>query len=121
MRFAKIDTCEIKQKAVTKTGELDCGTWAKLELKTLIAGQNVVCYGDRQDRHLRPVVECKTATIEDIGIAMLERGYAFPYFEERLPRNAQIATQNARKNSLGVWGFRLVQEPFLWRRENTNR
>lgn len=114
LRFRKFDTCEISQPALTTDGYIDCGKWATDRLRELVSTNEMTCFGDRKDRYERPIVECKTKTIPDLGIAMLERGYAFLYSRRKF-LDAKIVAYHARQKKLGVWGFVAVDKPRIWR------
>jgi len=121
VRFAKIDTCELSQPAVTKFGQIDCGQWATKEMDRLVSGDTITCTGSRYDRFERLIAECGTDKVPDLGLTMLARGYAFPYREDRLSRSVRDVIDNARQSSLGVWGFQSVEEPYKWRKSNRRK
>jgi len=121
VRFAKIDTCELSQPATTKFGQIDCGQWATKELIKLVSGNTITCTGSRYDRFERLIAECGTDQIPDLGTTMLSLGYAFPYREERLPKFVRNVIDEARQSSLGVWGFKSVEEPYKWRKNNRRK
>lgn len=118
VRFEKIDTCELSQLATTQYGQIDCGTWATGELSTLVNGDEITCVGTKYDRFKRLIAECSTNKISDLGLVMLDRGYAFPYQENRLAKSVREIVKNARNERRGVWGFTTVEKPYEWRKQN---
>lgn len=111
IRLAGIDAPELRQSCTREEKPYPCGADAKAELARLAEGAVVRCRIEEEDRYGRSVAACRAGG-EDLGAALVRRGFALSY-ENRYRREEA----DARSAGIGLWSGSFT-EPAQWRREN---
>ena len=114
IRFAGIDTPELKQTC-TKNGIKDrCGVKAKKKLINKIANNTVECISEGEDQYKRTLAECFVNN-ESLSSYLVRSGYAFAY---RKYSTKFIEDENyAKANLLGMWSMKF-EYPWDFRKNN---
>ncbi|QRD62713.1 thermonuclease family protein (plasmid) [Xanthomonas citri pv. citri] len=100
IRLYAIDAPEIRQTCLHRTGEWDCGNRAGLWLQQFIAGNEVFCFPEGNDRHGNVVASCQMGD-SDLGGAIVTNGWAVAY--RAVSKTYVIAESNAKRKRLGLW------------------
>lgn len=102
-RIQGIDAPEYRQTCKDAKGlDWPCGKAARAQLVALVTPGSLVCQPQAQDKYGRSVVRCSSATVPDIGAAMVQAGLAInfggfadgPYIDEE---------SEARQAKRGIW------------------
>lgn len=97
-RLNGIDAPEYHQLCKDAAGkDWPCGKAARLQLATFVASGRIVCEARDEDRYGRSLAKCASATVPDLGDAMVAAGFALS--PERYPK--QEASARAAKR--GIW------------------
>jgi endonuclease YncB( thermonuclease family) len=79
-----------------------CGKTARLQLATFVASGSIACAPRAQDIYGRKVAKCSSATVPDLGEAMVQAGLAISPVE-RGSAVYEEAEADARATHRGVW------------------
>ena len=101
------DEFEIRLDAIdAPESDMDCGGWnagqaAVAHLRTLIAGDTLLCRGHQVDRYGRHIMTCRTDRVGDLGRAMVTDGmaWAYRYYNTRYV----VAEESAKESGVGIW------------------
>ena len=113
IRISGIDAPELRQTCLALTGPYACGDVARKALIGMLAGRPVTCRISRRDRYGRRLAFCE-AEGEDIGAALVSRGYAVAYGRYEREEAA------ARRQKLQLWSGSF-ERPSEWRKAHMNR
>jgi endonuclease YncB( thermonuclease family) len=113
IRLAGIDAPELHQTCL-RDGQRSypCGEVARKALSELIAGRLVTCRLGARDRYRRRLATCEAAG-EDVGAALVKKGYALAYGRYQQEESA------ARDKRLELWSGSFEQ-PSQWRRTHSD-
>ncbi len=114
VRIEGIDAPELDQRCEGPGEDWACGAWSRDRMVALIAGREVICAGDVQDRYDRLVARCRAGQ-GDLGAEMVRDGAALAY---RRYSHAYIRDERAAHSAgRGVWqhGGRYVTRPADYR------
>lgn len=111
IRIEGIDTPELQQTCEVDGQSYRCGDAARRELARLIDGGPVSCRVVGQDRYRRSLARCEAGG-EDIGAALVRRGFAVAYGKIYAAEETR-----ARRERAGLWAGRF-QSPAEWRNEH---
>ena len=103
IRFAGIDTPELKQICNLDNMEIFCGNLATIELKIKIENETVTCEREKVlDKYKRILAECFVKG-QSLSSYMVKNGYAFAYryFSDKFIEDEKYA----KKNNLGLWAM----------------
>lgn len=111
IRLNGIDAPESGQICFASGQKYRCGQSAALFLNEAIGGQQVSCDPLSHDKYGRTVARC-TAKNYDLGLVMVENGWALAYRKYDAVYVPQ--EDSAREARRGIWAGEFV-EPWLWR------
>lgn len=128
MRLAGIDAPQLDQNAEDRIKrQYPAGLFARDALAAIIADQNLGCRAVPQndneaDGRGQLYVVCATAIVQDVGAAMVERGWALVdrSGETRVYGNYVDHEREAKSRGKGVWQGRF-DEPWLHRVDPANQ
>jgi endonuclease YncB( thermonuclease family) len=80
-----------------------------------LASKTVSCTWSKHDRYGRILARC-TANKIDIGLWMVQHGWAIPYRDCKC-ETYRIAAEDAQKAKRGIWTGSFL-EPWIWRRSH---
>lgn len=110
IRLRGLDAPELGQLCHRGSIQYRCGEEAKAALRTLVAGQTVVCASSGRDRFDRMLARCE-ARGEDLGSLLVRRGLAVSF-------GAYEAEESeARQARRGLWAGPF-ETPQAWRRRH---
>jgi len=112
IRFAGIDTPELKQTCLKKSIKDLCGVTAKQILIDKIGNNNVECISEGRDRYKRTLAECFVNN-ESLSRFLVRRGYAFAY--RKYSKKFIIDEDYAKVNQVGMWSMKF-QYPWDYRK-----
>lgn len=116
VRLYGIDAPEPDQTCRLMGGEAPIGEWATRTLRRMIGRDEVICYPMSRPSQGRVAGKCHTATIPDLGRAMVAAGFAWD-FRRQSHGIYEDDEAKARENRLGVWaGDGTCEAPWDWRR-----
>jgi endonuclease YncB( thermonuclease family) len=116
VRLYGIDAPEADQTGGLLGREAPIGEWATQTLRRLIGHDEVACYPLTQPSRGRVTAKCHTATVPDLGRAMVAAGFAWD-FKRQSHSIYEDDEAGARARKLGVWaGDDACQAPWNWRR-----
>lgn len=111
IRLFGIDAPEYNQRCMLEKPDQSyaCGKRARDYLKSLVAGQTVVCSGFERDRYDRLLAECH-ANGQSLNLAMIEAGWAVSFGDY------YAAESRARDAAAGIWAGSF-DNPAEWRKD----
>ena len=109
VRLIGIDAPEGPQMCRRGGRNWDCGRASSRELRSLVGGSNVMCEGEKVDRHGRLLATCHVGTV-NLNREMVLRGLALSYGRYRAEEG------RARRAKSGLWGSEF-KRPKEWRQE----
>jgi endonuclease YncB( thermonuclease family) len=114
IRFAGIDTPELKQTCIKDGVENLCGVTAKQILINKIENNIVECISDGKDIYKRILAECFVNN-ESLSSYLVRSGYAFAYrkYSKKFVKDEDYA----RINRIGVWSMKF-EFPWDYRKKN---
>lgn len=110
IRLYGIDAPELAQTCINGGADYPCGRQAAAELRQLVAGRQVICQSQGNDRYGRVLARC-TAAATELNRAMVEAGWAVAYGDYTMQERA------ARQAGRGLWRGEFEQ-PQDWRRRS---
>lgn len=113
IRLYGIDAPESRQTCLHSTGEWDCGNRAGLWLQQYLAGNEVSCLPQGNDRYGRVVATCMVGE-NDIGGEMVKAGWAVAY--RSITKTYVIAETDAKRKRFGLWDSKFTM-PWEFRQE----
>ena len=114
IRFANIDTPEIKQICFLDSIEIFCGNLAKIVLEIKIGEAVPKCKKQGVDYYKRTLAEC-FVNGESLSKFLVRSGYAFAF---RKYSDQFIEDENfAKENKLGLWAMKF-EYPWDFRKKN---
>jgi len=114
IRFANIDTPEIKQICFLDSIEIFCGNLAKIVLAAKIGQGTPQCKREGVDHYKRTLAEC-FVNGESLSKFLVRSGYAFAF---RKYSDKFIEDENfAKENKLGLWAMKF-EYPWDFRKKN---
>lgn len=113
IRLYGIDAPETTQTCLHATGEWDCGNRAGLWLQQLVAGNEISCQPQGNDRYGRIVATCLMGE-NDLGGALVKNGWAVAY--RSITKTYVIAETDAKRKRLGIWDSQFAM-PWDYRQE----
>ena len=114
IRFAGIDTPELKQTCNKDNKIIPCGINARKLLIDKISDNKVKCKREGKDQYKRILAECFVNNLS-LSSYLVRKGYAFAY---RKYSKKFIADENyARENNLGMWSMNF-EYPWDYRKKN---
>ena len=113
IRIAGIDAPELRQTCLVDGRSCACGDIARKALEAMLAGRHVTCRISGRDRYGRRLASCE-AEGEDIGAALVRRGYAVAYGRYENEEEA------ARREGLELWSGSF-ERPSEWRRAHSDQ
>jgi endonuclease YncB( thermonuclease family) len=114
IRFLDMDAPETRQTCEDGSGVgYRCGQKAALALSDWLGSSTVTCNWAKRDRYGRILARC-SARGKDIGLWMIEQGWAIPYRSCKCETYRDAAAK-AREQRRGIWIGAFV-EPWVWRR-----
>ena len=105
IRFAGIDTPEIKQTCIKDGTKNSCGIIAKQILINKIGNNIVECISEGKDQYKRTLAECFVNN-QSLSSYLVRSGYAFAY--RRYSKKFVIDEDYAKGNQLGMWSMKFV-------------
>ena len=114
IRFAGIDTPELKQTCVKEGVKDPCGIIAKQILIKKIGDNKVKCIREGKDRYKRTLAECFVNNVS-LSSYLVKSGYAFAY--RRYSKKFVEDEEYARINKIGMWSMTFVY-PWDYRKNN---
>ena len=103
IRFAGIDTPELKQTCISQ-GIIDpCGVTAKEILIDKISDNEVECISEGKDQYKRTLAECFVNN-ESLSSYLVRSGYAFAY--RKYSRKFILDEDYAKANKIGMWSMK---------------
>jgi len=105
IRFAGIDTPEIKQTCIKDGTKNSCGIIAKQILINKIGNNIVECISEGKDQYKRTLAECFVNN-QSLSSYLVRSGYAFAY--RRYSKKFVIDEDYAKANQLGMWSMKFV-------------
>ena len=113
IRFAGIDTPEIKQTCFKDDVKNLCGVKAKQILINKIGNNTVECISEGRDQYKRILAECFVNN-ESLSSYLVRSGYAFAY---RKYSKKFIKDENyAKANQIGIWSMKF-EYPWEYRKK----
>jgi endonuclease YncB( thermonuclease family) len=103
IRLIGIDAPEYRQTCKDGLGkDWPCGKAARLQLATFAASGSVICTRQATDKYGRTLAKCSSATVPDLGEAMVQSGLAISPAERgsALYTDAEAAAKAAKR---GIW------------------
>ena len=112
IRFAGIDTPELKQTCIQDDQKINCGMHAKLLLVKKIGNNTPECISEGKDVYKRTLAEC-FINGESLSSFLVRSGYAFAYrkYSTKFIKDEEFA----KINKLGMWSM-TFQYPWDFRR-----
>jgi endonuclease YncB( thermonuclease family) len=102
-RIYGIDAPEYHQLCKDKLGrEWECGKAARLQMAALAQSGSIECTPQAEDRYGRKVAKCASATVPDLGEAIVQAGLAISPAERGTAPYAD-AEESARSAKRGIW------------------
>lgn len=93
-----------------------CGVSAAGALARLVDGTTVICQSEGIDRYRRTLAICRTAAYPDIGLVMIQLGWATVYDGGPVSNDYRLAESRASARKLGLWRG-TFDRPSKWRQE----
>jgi len=118
LRIWGIDAPELKQKCTKDSIEFDCGIIAKKLLTQIVLNDPIKCNIIDIDKYQRKIVQCTAINNFDIGLMMVQLGWALDY-EEYSNGFYKTTQQDAINEKRGLWSTSFIK-PWEWRREHHN-
>jgi endonuclease YncB( thermonuclease family) len=113
-RLYGIDAPEYRQTCKDRTGkDWPCGKAARLQLDSFATSGTIICQPQAEDRYHRKVARCSSATVPDLGEAMVQAGLAVSPGERGDPPYGD-AEGAAKKAQRGIWQGEFAA-PSEWR------
>jgi endonuclease YncB( thermonuclease family) len=113
IRFLDMDAPESRQTCEDAGGiNYRCGQKAALALSDWLGSSTVTCNWSKRDRYGRVLARCLSQG-NDVGLWMVERGWAVPYRNCKCETYRDAAAK-AKEHKLGVWSGAFI-EPWVWR------
>ena len=103
IRFAGIDTPELKQTCIKDGVSNSCGVKAKLILIDKIGNKTVKCISQGKDQYKRTLAECFVNN-ESLSSYLVRSGYAFAY--RKYSKKFITDEDYAKTNQLGMWSMK---------------
>ena len=114
IRLAGIDAPELHQTCLREGQRAyPCGEVARKALSEMIAGRLVTCRVSGRDRYRRRLASCEAGG-EDVGAALVRRGYALAYGRYEGEEAA------AREKRLELWSGSF-EHPSQWRKAHSEQ
>jgi endonuclease YncB( thermonuclease family) len=108
IRIAGIDAPELRQTCLAEGRPYPCGEIARQALGDMLADRVVTCRMGGRDRYQRRVASCEAGG-NDVGAALVSRGYALAYGRYEREEAA------ARQKKLELWSGSF-ERPSDWRK-----
>ena len=108
IRISGIDAPELHQTCSVEARTYACGDIARVALDAMVAGRLVTCRISGGDRYGRRLASCEAGG-QDIGAALVSRGYAVAYGRYQREEAA------ARRQKLEIWSGSF-ERPSDWRK-----
>ena len=114
IRFAGIDTPELKQKCIKNDQKVFCGVLAKKLLLEKIGNKTPKCIREGKDIYKRTLAEC-FINGESLSVFLVRNGYAFAYrkYSDKFIKEEEFA----KKNKNGLWSMKF-EYPWDFRKKN---
>ena len=114
IRFAGIDTPELKQKCIKNDQKVFCGVLAKKLLLEKIDNKTPECIREGKDIYKRTLAEC-FINGESLSVFLVRNGYAFAYrkYSDKFIKEEEFA----KKNKNGLWSMKF-EYPWDFRKKN---
>lgn len=97
-RLTGVDAPEYHQLCKDAAGkDWPCGKIARMQLATYVASGSIVCEAGAEDRFGRRLAKCASATVPDLGEAMVTAGFALS------PETYAKSQASARAEKRGIW------------------
>ena len=114
IRFAGIDTPELKQKCIKNDQKVLCGVLAKKLLLEKIDNKTPECIREGKDIYKRTLAEC-FINGESLSVFLVRNGYAFAYrkYSDKFIKEEEFA----KKNKNGLWSMKF-EYPWDFRKKN---
>ena len=108
IRFAGIDTPELKQTCLQDGEKVNCGISAKMLLVKKIGNNTPECISEGKDVYKRTLAEC-FINGESLSSFLVRSGYAFAYrkYSKKFIKDEEYA----KKNKIGMW---VMEFEFPW-------
>ncbi|MGD9742358.1 MAG: thermonuclease family protein [Dongiaceae bacterium] len=117
IRLLDMDAPETQQLCQDTAGaDYRCGQKAALLLSDFIGQRTVTCDGSDLDRYGRTLARC-TVGGEDLGLWLIEQGWAVPYRYCKCETYRDAALEAAAQDR-GIWAG-VFQLPWEWRKANS--
>ena len=112
IRFAGIDTPELKQTCLQDGEKVDCGMPAKMLLVKKIGNNTPECISEGKDAYKRTLAEC-FVNGESLSKFLVRSGYAFAYrkYSTKFIKDEEFA----KANKIGMWAM-TFQYPWDFRK-----
>ena len=113
IRFAGIDTPEIKQTCFKDDVKNLCGVKAKQILINKIGNNTVECISEGRDQYKRILAECFVNN-ESLSSYLVRSGYAFAYrkYSKKFIKDEDYA----KANQIGIWSMKF-EYPWEYRKK----
>lgn len=119
-RLEGIDAPEYRQTCKDGQGrDWPCGQAARAQLEAMLLSGSIVCEVRAEDRYNRAVARCSSATVPDLGEAMVAAGLAISP-DERGSALYEDAQDSARDAKRGIWQGEFAT-PQVWREQNPRK
>ena len=114
IRFAGIDTPELKQKCIKNDQKVFCGVLAKKLLLEKIGNKTPKCIREGKDIYKRTLAEC-FINGESLSVFLVRNGYAFAYrkYSDKFIKEEEFA----KKNKNGLWSMKF-EYPWDFRKKD---
>lgn len=119
IRLWGIDALELKQSCTKNQESFPCGEIAKKIMESIVSLGPVTCIKIDMDRYQRIVAQCNAANGFDIGLMMVELGWALDYSHYSKGFYTSVQ-ENAEREHRGVWATQF-EKPWEWRHDNKMR
>ncbi len=117
VRLYGIDAPEYRQSCKNVEGkDWPCGTVARAKLVALIGGAPLTCVAKATDKFGRAVATCSTPKVPDLGLALVESGFAISGSGEG-EGPYTISESLAEVEHRGIWQGEFTR-PDQWREAN---
>jgi len=113
VRLEGIDAVELHQGCRAGDVQWSCGLEAREALRDLVARGGLVCEAHGRDRYGRTIAPCAVDGLPDIGVRLVEQGWAVPLREGDGARY-DAAAEAARAAKRGIWRG-TFERPADWR------
>ena len=113
-RLTGIDAPEYRQTCKDVRGkDWPCGKAARLQLASFVEAGDLTCEPRATDKYGRNIAKCSSATVPDLGEAMVQSGLAISPAERGSAAygDAEASAKNAKR---GIWQGEF-EVPALWR------